>query len=89
MAHAFMHLLRGVHPLRGTHPPWKRSRRLSLPTLWNFLWVYPLGGLWRLEVSPLTHLLPSLTETSNSFGSIFVGVLYIWLDRLIILCIVD
>jgi hypothetical protein len=44
---------------------------------------------WRLGVAPSTHLLPSLMETFHSLGSILVGVLYMWLDDLIFLCIID
>jgi hypothetical protein len=63
-------------------------RTLTRPLNWSVTFlgamVVTLVGNKRLDVSPLTHILPSLMETSHSLGSILVGVLYMLINHLII-----
>jgi hypothetical protein len=78
-----------ISPWRDTYIPWRRSRRFSLTTLRIWLWIYPLGNLCRLDLAPLTRLLPYFMGTSHSLGNIFFGGFYMWLECFIILCIVE
>jgi hypothetical protein len=65
-SHILMHLLEAIHswdclfiacwevsPWTVAHPPLRRSRRFSMPALRIWLWIYPLGILWRLNVAHL------------------------------------
>jgi len=87
----FMHLLWVVHswellfiscwdasPWRTTRPFWRIYSMFLFPTLRIWLWIYPLGGLWRLDVAPLIHLIPYLMGMSHSLGNMFFGDMFLW-----------